>query len=927
MKKGLKKCLSIVLTIAMLVSVMSVAFVVNAAGDTVTINGTEYKVGDTIEVKKEITVKDKWLMEGQVTVPYDNTVLEFVKEDPSTMFPVLNGHAVVWNDTGSAVKFNFTDIINGVDFTSGGVLYDFTFKVKAGSDTEVTIDDNLEVISTFPFNGDPQSEDNKDQDITYPFNSAIDGDGNIPADKGTEGKVEVTTVSPETLTVNDYKAKVGETVYISKKIQVKDNWVMNGQVTVTYDPAYLKFAPTTNDKMFPNIYNKGLIYNDVKDADGNPTGEIRFNFTDILTGCDFTKEAILYDLPFTVIKGSDEAKKVTDTIEAMSTFSCVGDPSLVEGMDKYTSVSVVDDKTGEIDSNKGTSQDNPVVADKPGAVTGIVVNGVTVVPGDEVNHYIEVQNAKWFANGQFEITYNNKVLELVEKDDSVTYPVISKAGASLIKNIVDNGNGTSTIYFNFTTLSGVDFSTMGRMFDFYFTVKEDAAPGNYTIDTNIVETYVFDVVGDPAGSYDMINIYDEATGDIKADKYDLVTEITAINLDALNELIAKAEALAAEEGYTQTSIDALKEAITAAKAVAQAPQSQDQIDETVTALQAAMDAVEIDTSALDALITKAEEMDTTGYTEETKQALTDAITAAKAVAAAPESVQAVKDEITALQNAIDGLEIDTSALDALVKEAEAMDTDGYTADSVKTLTDAITAAKAEVENPTSVQAVADAKTALQNAMDGLKIDTSALEDLITKAEAMSTTGYTADSVKALTDAIAAAKAVAADPESVKAVADQITALQAAMDGLKVDTTALEAAIAAATPKLDDTKYSPTSREALKTAVDAGNALLAKIETEFVSYEDVAAATEAINTAVTNLVEGVILGDANGDGMFNIDDATWIQRFLAKLVSEDKIVKLAADVNKDGKLTVMDATMAQVRLATNTPIEYVFSDEP
>ena len=50
MKKGLKKCLSIVLTIAMLVSVMSVSLIANAAEDTVTINGKKYSVGDTIAV-------------------------------------------------------------------------------------------------------------------------------------------------------------------------------------------------------------------------------------------------------------------------------------------------------------------------------------------------------------------------------------------------------------------------------------------------------------------------------------------------------------------------------------------------------------------------------------------------------------------------------------------------------------------------------------------------------------------------------------------------------------------------------------------------------------------------------------------------------------------------------------------------------------
>ena len=145
-----------------------------------------------------------------------------------------------------------------------------------------------------------------------------------------------------------------------------------------------------------------------------------------------------------------------------------------------------------------------------------------------------------------------------------------------------------------------------------------------------------------------------------------------------------------------------------------------------------------------------------------------------------------------------------------------------------------------------------------------------------------------------------------------------------MDAVKPDTTALEAAIAAAEEKLADDKYSPTSKAALQAAVDAGEELLAKVETESVAYEDVVAAKDAINTAIGNLVEGVLLGDANDDDKVNIDDATYIQNFLVKL--EDAINELAADVNKDGKLTVMDTTMIQVRLATGTEDEYVFSDE-
>ncbi len=792
MKKGLKKCLSIVLTIAMLVSVMSVSFIANAAEDTVTINGKTYTVGDTIEVKKEITI-NKWLLNGQVSIPYNSDVLKFVEEEPSKMFPVANGHSLVYFDTGSKINFNFLDVTNGIDFTQGGILYDLTFEVIAGSAEEVTIDDDLQVISTFPFAGDPQSEENQGKPVEYPFDSALEN-GTIPADKGTEGEIEIKGPEAETLTINGYEATVGETVYISKKIQVNNNWLMNGQISVKYDPEYLQFAPAEDEKMFPNV-SLNLMYNDVKE-DGVSVGEIRITFTNPVVGYDFTTEKVLYDLPFTVIKGSDTAKNVTDEIEEMRSFNFAGDPA-DQTNPNYTMVNVVDESTGEIDAAKGTSDAEPVVADTPAVTDKIIVNGIEVVAGNEINHYLNIKDDNWFANGQYEITFNNTVLDLVVNDDSITYPVITAAGVSVVDNVVDNGDGTSTIYFNFSTLQGVSFEELGKVFDFYFTVKEDAAPGNYTVDTKIVETYVFSTPGQPDGSsYDMTNVYNEETGELDVQESNLVTEIKDIDTSALEALIEEAKALAAEEGYTAGSV----------------------------------------------------------------QALVDAIAHAKTVAEAPESVQAVADEITALQAAIDGLVVDTAELKALIAEAkELVAKEGYTEESIAALNAAIAASEAVVENPTV--------------------------------------------------------------EDVKA---QLEALKAAMDAVKPDTTALEAAIAAAEEKLADDKYSPTSKAALQAAVDAGKELLAKVETEFVSYEDVVAATDAINTAIDNLVEGVLLGDANDDGRVNIDDATYIQNFLVKL--EDVINELAADVNKDGKLTVMDTTMIQVRLATGAEDEYVFPDE-
>jgi len=63
-----------------------------------------------------------------------------------------------------------------------------------------------------------------------------------------------------------------------------------------------------------------------------------------------------------------------------------------------------------------------------------------------------------------------------------------------------------------------------------------------------------------------------------------------------------------------------------------------------------------------------------------------------------------------------------------------------------------------------------------------------------------------------------------------------------------------------------------------------------------------------------LLDGVKLGDANGDGSVNINDVTTIQRYLAELETLEGIYLHAADVNQDGTVDIADATTIQMYLA-------------
>ena len=91
-----------------------------------------------------------------------------------------------------------------------------------------------------------------------------------------------------------------------------------------------------------------------------------------------------------------------------------------------------------------------------------------------------------------------------------------------------------------------------------------------------------------------------------------------------------------------------------------------------------------------------------------------------------------------------------------------------------------------------------------------------------------------------------------------------------------------------------------------------------IREKFLSYDVTAVESFAFFRYV--LLDGVSLGDANGDGYVNINDVTAVQRHLSELEALQGIYLLAADVNQNGTQEIDDATLLQAYLA-----EYDISD--
>lgn len=145
-------------------------------------------------------------------------------------------------------------------------------------------------------------------------------------------------------------------------------------------------------------------------------------------------------------------------------------------------------------------------------------------------------------------------------------------------------------------------------------------------------------------------------------------------------------------------------------------------------------------------------------------------------------------------------------------------------------------------------------------------------------------------------------------------------------GEEVDTSKLQEKVDYAKTLIESGKYTQESAEALEAAIAEAEMLIndAASGTE-VTAEAVEAALTKIESCIENLVEestGLIMGDVNGDGIMDIDDATYLQKVLAKLAEVTDNVKLLGDVNGDGKLSIMDATMIQFALANNESFGYV-----
>ncbi len=381
-----------------------------------------------------------------------------------------------------------------------------------------------------------------------------------------------------------------------------------------------------------------------------------------------------------------------------------------------------------------------------------------------------------------------------------------------------------------------------------------------------------------------------------------------VDKDDLQELVDQANAIN-QDDYTDTTADALQDAIDDAQAVLDDPNAtDDEIADAYEALENAINNLKPDKSELAAAIADGNDVlggDTSVYTQASVEALDDAVAAGQTVYDDPNAtVQEIKDATDAIRNALENL------LEEAVDNAEDIinnNSDDYTPDSIQALEDAISDAEDVINNPNSTpDEIKDAIDAIEDAINNLKPDKTELAEAIAEGTEIvngDTSNFTPESVQALEDALDAGQTVYDNPDAtVQEIKDATDAIRSALENL------LEEAVNNAQDIVDNNSddYTDDSIQALEDAISDAEDVINNPNS---TPEDIADAIKAIEDAINNLVDRSELADAIADGneIVNGDTSAYTSESVDAL--EDAIAAGETVYNDP------DATQAEIDAAT------------
>lgn len=261
----------------------------------------------------------------------------------------------------------------------------------------------------------------------------------------------------------------------------------------------------------------------------------------------------------------------------------------------------------------------------------------------------------------------------------------------------------------------------------------------------------------------------------------------------------------------------------------------------------------VDKTILNQLIEQASARVEDDYTTTSWAAFATALAEAQSISAAEDANQVtVNHAADALQDAMESLvkRADNSNLVAAINSIKELDESRYQPDSWAALAQALAEAeKVAANRDATADEIEAAYTKLEAAYNALALraDMTAIDDMISKVEAMDANAHTAKSWKLVADALEAAKTVAANENATQEAVDAAArTLQAAAAALVKagDATELNALVEE-TKQLDLSKYTVESADAIRQAISDAEAAIAGRA----SAEDLKAALDAVRNAV------------------------------------------------------------------------------
>lgn len=103
----------------------------------VNVDGKSYTfyIGDTVNYVFYLKTEEA-LEDFQAVTNYDSGMLELIAEDVTEMFPIAGNSAVCNTEMPNVIKYNAVNI-NGMDFTQGGNMVSFKFRVLDSGSTAI----------------------------------------------------------------------------------------------------------------------------------------------------------------------------------------------------------------------------------------------------------------------------------------------------------------------------------------------------------------------------------------------------------------------------------------------------------------------------------------------------------------------------------------------------------------------------------------------------------------------------------------------------------------------------------------------------------------------------------------------------------------------------------------------------------------------